>query len=56
MLMCLFLFGLPPTQTHQTCDECDAVFDDPHYAFGMRQKHRILAHGSKEGTNPLPNA
>lgn len=43
-------------KTHQVCDECDATFDDPHYAFGMRQKHRILVHGSQEGTNPLPES
>ncbi|KAJ4397049.1 hypothetical protein N0V93_001273 [Gnomoniopsis smithogilvyi] len=43
-------------KTRQVCDQCNATFEDPHHAFGMRQKHRILAHGSKEGTNPLPNA
>ncbi|CAN8099021.1 unnamed protein product [Discula destructiva] len=43
-------------KTRQSCDQCNAIFVDPHHAFGTRQKHRILAHGVHEGTNPLPNA
>ncbi|KAH7328098.1 hypothetical protein B0I35DRAFT_472845 [Stachybotrys elegans] len=38
----------------QYCDQCDAVFDESYNSFAQRQKHRMAVHGSREGTNPLP--
>ncbi|KAI5460400.1 hypothetical protein BGZ63DRAFT_424908 [Mariannaea sp. PMI_226] len=38
----------------QACGLCEMTFNDEKRAFTHRQRHRIDVHGSKEGTNPLP--